>query len=77
MWFPKSRVKNLLEKEDEEQTYTNDKGQEATLSSSYYGGKQGLSPDHYVHIKGMKTTVHSTKEKAQKKLALYGYKPKE
>jgi hypothetical protein len=76
MWFPKKTVTSVMEGYSDYHDYKNIAGDKATLMTTIYSDPS-VAPDHTVHIRGHRITVHSTKEKAHKKLTSMGYKPVE
>jgi hypothetical protein len=74
MWFPKKIVTDLLEGHAEYHDYDNKAGDKALLMVMHYSDPS-VPPDHTVHITGHRITVHSSKDKAHKKLTSMGFKP--
>lgn len=74
MWFPKKKITAVMEGHSNDYDYTNLAGQKAMLSTIHYSDKS-VPPDHYVHIPGHRSTVHSTVDKAVKKLKSLGFSP--
>jgi len=74
MWYPKKKITALIEGHSEDFPYENKAKDRATLMTMHYSDPS-VPPDHTVHITGHRITVHSTKEKAHKKLTSMGFKP--
>ena len=76
MWISKKKFTNLFEMKQVEHKYKNTLGHSASLMTHTYDNKK-LGQDHYVFIKGHRTTLHSSHAKAHKKLLSMGFHPME